>query len=220
MSWENYFDGLAWDGSLWLGTTWLDGCAATHDLPSRPQVMETLELLEAAHRIARPICAEVRGILTGAPSHGPIWFSQDLLCRLSKWTEWPHEESEVVARRLVDLLFQLPFPRRFYDQRNYFVDLDGHSDYLDWRNHVVSNLWRCGPPPPWPLPSVNPDWLAWEHGIVPALAQQIHATQNWQEMGLLRDALMDAGCSSLPILNHCRLPGPHGACWVLRLLLQ
>jgi len=40
-------------------------------------------------------------------------------------------------------------------------------------------------------------------------------------MPILADALMDAGCDSEEILNHCRSEGPHvRGCWVVDLLLE
>ena len=40
-------------------------------------------------------------------------------------------------------------------------------------------------------------------------------------MPILADALMDAGCDSEEVINHCRGPGPHvRGCWVVDLILS
>jgi hypothetical protein len=39
-------------------------------------------------------------------------------------------------------------------------------------------------------------------------------------MPILADALEEAGCTNVDILNHCRQPGEHvRGCWVIDLLL-
>ncbi len=41
----------------------------------------------------------------------------------------------------------------------------------------------------------------------------------FDRMPILADALQDAGCDNLNILNHCRQPGEHvRGCWVVDLL--
>jgi hypothetical protein len=63
---------------------------------------------------------------------------------------------------------------------------------------------------------IHPDWLAWNGGTVPALARAIAAEEAYSRLGILADALEDAGCNDAGILGHCRGPGPHiRGCWVL-----
>jgi hypothetical protein len=67
---------------------------------------------------------------------------------------------------------------------------------------------------------LDPSWLVWNGGTVPALAESIYNERNWASLPVLADALEDAGCSCPEILTHCRGPGPHArGCWVLDLLL-
>jgi hypothetical protein len=62
-------------------------------------------------------------------------------------------------------------------------------------------------------------WLRQEGGVVRHLAQAIAAEGRYDEMGILADALEDAGCVESAILEHCRGPTPHvRGCWVLALL--
>jgi hypothetical protein len=92
-------------------------------------------------------------------------------------------------------------------------------------------------------------WLAWNDGTIPKLAQAIYDKRAFDRMPILADALEEAGCHNVEILNHCRgkercpscvsygrydtlfhphgcdngyipLRGPHiRGCWVLDLLL-
>lgn len=94
---------------------------------------------------------------------------------------------------------------------------------------------------------VKCDWLTWNGGTVPRLAQAIYNERRWEDMPILADALEEAGCGDEAILGHCRetvecalgtaywggphpdvcccngtgrLPAPHArGCWVLDLLL-
>jgi hypothetical protein len=64
----------------------------------------------------------------------------------------------------------------------------------------------------------DPSWLT---STVLALARQMYDSRDFSAMPILGDALMDAGCSNEPILEHCRGPGPHvRGCWVCDLCLN
>lgn len=68
--------------------------------------------------------------------------------------------------------------------------------------------------------SIDPASLQWDDAIVPQLAQSIYDDRRFEDLPILADALMDAGCHDEAILSHCRSPGPHVlGCWVLDLLL-
>jgi hypothetical protein len=68
--------------------------------------------------------------------------------------------------------------------------------------------------------SVDPGWLAWNAGTIPAVAQRIHDERAFERLPILADALEDAGCTNEDVLTHCRQPGVHArGCWVLDLLL-
>jgi hypothetical protein len=67
---------------------------------------------------------------------------------------------------------------------------------------------------------LDPAWLAWNDGTVAALARRVDEDQDFGLLPVLGDALEDAGCTHMEILDHCRSAGPHSrSCWVLRLLL-
>lgn len=63
----------------------------------------------------------------------------------------------------------------------------------------------------------DPRWLT---STVIDLAQAIYEERAFDRMPILADALMDAGCDSDEIIQHCRGDGPHvRGCWVVDLLL-
>jgi hypothetical protein len=63
-------------------------------------------------------------------------------------------------------------------------------------------------------------WLAWDGGMLPRLALSIHEERAFDRLPILADALEDAGCTDLDILDHCRRPEPHvRGCWVVDLIL-
>jgi hypothetical protein len=95
-------------------------------------------------------------------------------------------------------------------------------------NRIHSRLLRClfgnsfRPSPPFP-----PAVLAWNDGTVHRLAQAIYedrqmpaGTLDPGRLGILADALLDAGCEDESLVQHCRSPGPHvRGCWAVDLLL-
>jgi predicted enzyme related to lactoylglutathione lyase len=71
-----------------------------------------------------------------------------------------------------------------------------------------------------PVKEVNPAWLRWNDGTVPRLAQVIYEGRRFDDLPILHDALLDAGCDNQDILDHLRSPGPHvRGCWVIDLIL-
>ena len=78
---------------------------------------------------------------------------------------------------------------------------------------IFGNPFR--PPPP-----IAPAVLAWNGGTVRRLAQAIYDERRRDDMPLLADALLDAGCMEEKLIAHCRSEGPHvRGCWVVDLLL-
>jgi hypothetical protein len=84
---------------------------------------------------------------------------------------------------------------------------------------------------PLPFRSVlplDPHVLARSNSTVTNLARAIYeerhlpeGTLDQQGLGVLADALEEAGCTDNTILSHCRGPGPHiRGCWVLDLILS
>ncbi len=71
-----------------------------------------------------------------------------------------------------------------------------------------------------PRPAIDPTWLRWNDCTVSRLAGAIYEGRRFEDMPILHDALLDAGCDDPDVLDHCRGPGPHvRGCWVLDLLL-
>jgi hypothetical protein len=77
------------------------------------------------------------------------------------------------------------------------------------------------------VPPLDPHVLAWGNSTVPNLARGIYeerqlpeGTLDQQGLGILADALEEAGCTDTTILSHCRGPETHiRGCWVVDLLL-
>jgi hypothetical protein len=68
--------------------------------------------------------------------------------------------------------------------------------------------------------AIEPAWLAWNHGTVPAIARRVYGERAFPELPVLADALEDAGCTDADLLAHCRGPGPHvRGCWAVDLIL-
>jgi hypothetical protein len=71
---------------------------------------------------------------------------------------------------------------------------------------------------------LHPSWLT---PTTTSLAQAIYDNRllpsghfDNQRLGILADALEEAGCDNADVLNHCRSAGPHvRGCWVIDLLL-
>jgi hypothetical protein len=67
---------------------------------------------------------------------------------------------------------------------------------------------------------IDPAVLAWNDSTVCKIALAIYQERAFERLPILADALEDAGCDNLDILNHCRGEGPHvRGCWVVDLLL-
>jgi hypothetical protein len=64
--------------------------------------------------------------------------------------------------------------------------------------------------------ALDPRWLT---SSVLDLARAIYDERAFDRLPILADALMDAGCDSGEVLDHCRGDGPHvRGCWVVDLL--
>ena len=65
--------------------------------------------------------------------------------------------------------------------------------------------------------TLDPAWLT---PNVVDLARTIYDERAFDRLPILADALLDAGCDSADILDHCRSEGPHArGCWVVDLIL-
>jgi hypothetical protein len=74
---------------------------------------------------------------------------------------------------------------------------------------------------PFRPPTLQSAWLTWNDRTIPRLARAIYDERAFDRLGILADALEDAGCSDPAILAHCREPAEHTrGCWLVDLLLQ
>jgi hypothetical protein len=68
--------------------------------------------------------------------------------------------------------------------------------------------------------AADPAWLHWRAGAIPKFAQAVYEERAFDRLPVLADALEEAGCDNLDILNHCRGPHVHArGCWVVDCLL-
>jgi hypothetical protein len=80
-----------------------------------------------------------------------------------------------------------------------------------------ADLLRCIYGNPFSPIAMDGPWLS---SNVSALAQGIYADLAFDRLPILADALEDAGCTNLDLLNHCRQAGEHvRGCWAVDLLL-
>lgn len=76
-----------------------------------------------------------------------------------------------------------------------------------------------GPLPFRPI-TIDPLWRTWNDGLIVQMAQNMYEERDFNDLPILSDALIDAGCSNQDIIDHCRSKEPHvRGCWVVDLLL-
>jgi hypothetical protein len=86
---------------------------------------------------------------------------------------------------------------------------DEHRAQTVLLRDIFRNPFRAVIPGPW-LRKNNPV----------GVAQAIYSDCAFDRLPILADALEDAGCDNVDILNHCRQPGEHvRGCWVVDLIL-
>jgi hypothetical protein len=88
----------------------------------------------------------------------------------------------------------------------------------DWRMKLESVYRKRHPP-------VQPSWLQHNGRLVEKIAWVITLEDRYDDLGILADALEDAGCNNADILQHCRSPREHArecacGCWVVDAILQ
>jgi hypothetical protein len=68
--------------------------------------------------------------------------------------------------------------------------------------------------------TIDRAWLARNDRAVLKLARAIYDERDFADLGVLADALEDAGCRDERLLDHCREPGEHvHGCWALDCVL-
>jgi hypothetical protein len=93
------------------------------------------------------------------------------------------------------------------------------------RADTQAAMLRCLFGNPWRRPAglyEPPLWHASDQHreLIRHLARAIYDERRWDDLGILADALEEAGCTDADMLNHCRGPGLHArGCWVVDLLL-
>src|SRR5262249_31680279 len=81
-------------------------------------------------------------------------------------------------------------------------------------------LLRCIAGNPFRPAGVPEHWRTWNDGVLGKMAQAICGGRRWAELPILADALEDAGCSDVLVLDHCRTPAEHAlGCHVLDAVL-
>jgi hypothetical protein len=71
-----------------------------------------------------------------------------------------------------------------------------------------------------PVPPLALEVLSWNGGTVVRLAQAMYDARDFTNMGLLADALLDAGCADEGLLAHCRAAVSHArGCWAVDAVL-
>jgi hypothetical protein len=91
----------------------------------------------------------------------------------------------------------------------------------DWIGNVVrysGAILNCVFRDPFLRPvTLDPSLLS---DTVMKMATAIYSERAWDRLPILADALEEAGCTDVAILEHCRGPGPHvRGCWVVDLIL-
>jgi hypothetical protein len=69
--------------------------------------------------------------------------------------------------------------------------------------------------------AIDPAWLRWNDGTVPRLARVIYDEGIFETLPVLADALEDAGCIDVALLQHCRSGATHvRGCWAVDAILE
>ena len=67
---------------------------------------------------------------------------------------------------------------------------------------------------------VDPRWLLWNNGTIPAIARGIYGERAFDRMPILADALEESGCPATELIGHCRqLNGHVRGCWAIDAVL-
>jgi hypothetical protein len=84
---------------------------------------------------------------------------------------------------------------------------------VDLLREIVGNPFRPSPP----LPA---EVRAWNGGTVVRLARAMYEARDFSNLGILADALLDAGCADEALLAHCRSGEEHvRGCWAVDCVL-
>lgn len=133
------------------------------------------------------------------------------------WESLPSIARAVAILQPVSVVERVPFPEgdMTFESGAVFTQsfsLDEHIAQANMIREIFGNPFR-------PV-AVDPVWLNWNSGSAIGLAQSIYDDRTFGRLPLLADALEDAGCTDVTILNHCRSEGPHvRGCYVIDAIL-
>jgi hypothetical protein len=107
-----------------------------------------------------------------------------------------------------------------------FTHLDARDNTEEEKVRICHLLRDLFGPLPFRPVSVEDGWLTWNAGAVRRLAEAAYqerelpaGTLDTGRLGVLADALEEAGCTDADLLGHLRGPGPHvRGCWAVDLL--
>jgi hypothetical protein len=129
-----------------------------------------------------------------------------------KWWQDEFDRGDPMAPAL---LTSTQTARAVVDEQNQSLAFQVSAMSAEYRRQA--ELIRCIFGNPFSPIALNFRWLA---STVVDLAQTVYEDKAFDRLPILADALMDAGCDSEEIFNHCRGPEPHvRGCWVVDLLL-
>lgn len=88
--------------------------------------------------------------------------------------------------------------------------------------HVLADLLRDIVRHPWlGAPPIDPAWLAWNGGTVTKLARAIYEDRRFENLPILTDVLVEAGCDNPVLLEHGRRAAGHvRGCWMVDAILS
>jgi hypothetical protein len=100
------------------------------------------------------------------------------------------------------------------------VRLDRFGMLENAETHMQCDLLRCVIRNPFHSFIHDVNLLGWNGDTVKKLAQWIYDQNCFERLGILGDALEEAGCTDNRVLSHCRDPRPHvRGCWAVDLIL-
>jgi hypothetical protein len=107
------------------------------------------------------------------------------------------------------------------------VNLPGREEARNAETVVQEGLLRDIFGNPFRPIAIDPAWLTWHEATIPRLAQAIYESRelpsgnlDTTRLAILADALEEAGCADVSVLEHLRSKGPHvRGCHVIDLLL-
>jgi hypothetical protein len=157
-------------------------------------------------------------------THPSGWKTEDFVERAVSGTA---EESAWLGAWAVSLFTPNALAMTFMSSGGW--SLSNQDLELERRGDTILNAERAlhtallrdifGPLPFRPV-TLDPSVLAWHDGTVVRLARSIYDERRFENLPLLGDALMDAGCDQEEVVAHCRAGGEHfKGCWVVDLCL-